>query len=219
MAPRVALDHPWLTLELEQPMQVLSWAINRPGFVFTRRIVWREVCNADLPEELNVREWLCQDLAERGEAESVAFLTSRNLNQFQTANAHANEASAFAIATVGLSNAERVGSRQGTAAQKYGTINIAALLNTALSQTGLIEAQSIVVQARTAAVLDADIRLETGRATGTGTDCVAVAAPVGTTDYAGLHTDVGEALGRAVYDAVHAGAMEWKDEQDVVADA
>ena len=69
-----------------------------------------------------------------------------------------------------------------------------------------------MVQARTAAVMDAGFDLPGGggTATGTGTDCVAVAAPSGANPYAGLHTATGEAIGRAVYTAVHSGALEWK---------
>lgn len=212
--PGVHLERPWLTLDLYQPMQILSWALNRPGFVVANRIVWREVRNADLPEGFDVLQWLRGELAERGDAESVAFLTSRNLESVRTADARFGDTGAFVVATVGLSNAERIGSRQRAPAKSHGTINVAVCLDAALSQTGLIEALSIAAQARTAAVMDAEIKLPNGLATGTGTDCLAVAVPAGRAadacDYAGLHTDVGEVVGRAVYDAVYAGALHWK---------
>ncbi|MEO1272728.1 MAG: adenosylcobinamide amidohydrolase, partial [Myxococcota bacterium] len=48
--------------------------------------------------------------------------------------------------------------------------------------------------------------------TGTGTDCIVLAAPPGHAVYAGLHTAVGEAVGRAVYDAVAAGVRGWMAE-------
>ncbi|WP_338091677.1 MULTISPECIES: adenosylcobinamide amidohydrolase [Phaeobacter] len=83
-------------------------------------------------------------------------------------------------------------------------------LSEGLTHAGLIEAMSIAVQARTAAVMEAGIVLPSGTATGSGTDCVAVAAPAGATPYAGLHTATGEAIGKAVYQAVHLGALEWK---------
>jgi adenosylcobinamide amidohydrolase len=73
----------------------------------------------------------------------------------------------------------------------------------------LIEALSIATQARTAAVMDVNLMLPTGRATGTGTDCIAVAARPGPALYAGLHTDIGEALGAAVYQATMTGARDW----------
>ncbi|MEM6940727.1 MAG: adenosylcobinamide amidohydrolase [Pseudomonadota bacterium] len=209
----VTLDRPWLSFDLQAPKQVLSWAINRPGFVIARRIVWREVRIADLPPELDVHDWLARDLAARGEAASVAFLTSRNITHHHVACKTVEASTALAVATVGLSNAERVGSRQLPHPLRHGTINIAVELDTPLSQTGLIEALSVAVQARTAAVIETGVGLSNGAATGTGTDCVAIAAPEGRTDYAGLHTAVGEAVGNAVYTAVLQGAQEWKEEQ------
>jgi adenosylcobinamide amidohydrolase len=86
---------------------------------------------------------------------------------------------------------------------------VALRLDLPLSPAALLEAMSIAVQARTVAVLEVGHVLPSGLATGTGTDCVAVAAPAGDTPYAGLHTPVGEATGRAVHTAVLEGAREW----------
>jgi adenosylcobinamide amidohydrolase len=211
---RVALDRPWLTFDLGGQMNVLSWALNRPGLVKARRIVWREVRDADLPEDFDVGHWLAQELSDRGEAESVAFLTSRSIDRSHYVETEVGSVKACALVTVGLSNVERVGYRRHGKSAIHGTINIAAQVNVGLSEAGLLEAMSIVVQARTTAILDAEVPLPSGAATGTGTDCVAIAAPAGDTCFAGLHTEVGEALGRAVYNAVHDGATEWQAEQD-----
>ena len=59
------------------------------------------------------------------------------------------------------------------------------------------------------ALIDAALMLPQGAATGTGTDCIALAADPGRSGFAGLHTPLGEALGRAVYDAVSRGAANW----------
>lgn len=210
---RVELDRPWLTFDLGGSMNVLSWALNRPGFVKARRIVWREVRDADLTEDFDVRHWLSTELQDRGETRSVAFLTSRRIDRFHYAEAEIGCVKACALVTVGLSNAERVGHRKQATSASHGTINIAAQMSVGLSEAGLIEALSIVVQARTTAILDAAVPLSSGRATGTGTDCVAIAAAPGDLHFAGLHTDVGEALGKAVYEAVYDGAKAWQGEQ------
>ncbi|MEM9966957.1 MAG: adenosylcobinamide amidohydrolase [Pseudomonadota bacterium] len=212
-APHITLDRPWLVFDLGAPMRVLSWALNRPGFVTSQRIIWREVRNADLPRGFDVRHWLKVELMERGETQSVALLTSRNIERFQTAEAKVGDAVCSVLATVGLSNAERIGGREPVNTADYGTINVAVKLENGLTQSGLIEALSIATQARTTAVLDAKIAVSSGAATGTGTDCIAIAAPFGDTDFTGLHTEVGEAVGRSVYDAVHQGTLEWKKEQ------
>lgn len=205
----ITLDRSWLDFDLGCEMQVLSWAVHRPGLVRARHILWREVRNADLPEELDVETWLEGELRARGASDAVTFLTSRDIRQFTCATATSGATEAQAVATVGLSNAERVGHRVDRTGQNWGTINVALRLNRSLTGAGLLEAMSIAVQARTAAIMDVDMPLAPGRATGTGTDCIAIAAFDGDVRYAGMHTDIGEATGRAVYSAVLDGARQW----------
>ncbi|MGB3417794.1 MAG: adenosylcobinamide amidohydrolase, partial [Mesorhizobium sp.] len=52
-------------------------------------------------------------------------------------------------------------------------------------------------------------------ATGTGTDCIVVAAPAGEPGeaFAGLHTAVGAAIGRAVHDAISQACATWIGER------
>ncbi len=206
----VTLSHPWLEFDLGTARQVLSWSLNRPGFVTARRILWREVRNADLPRDFDVAAWLAGELKRADAEDAVCLLTSRNIDSFTQSSATVGATTAHCVATVGLTNAERVGHRIPANPAAYGTINIAVSLDCALSQTGLIEAMSIATQARTAAILEVGLRLPVGLATGTGTDCIALAAPHGSQDYAGLHTETGEALGAAVYRATLAGARDWR---------
>lgn len=203
------LDGPWMAFDLGAEMQVLSWSLTRPGFVRARQILWREVRNADLTPDLDVVTWFNAELAAHGAGDAVGLLTSRDIRAATQARVSIGAVTARAVATVGLSNAERVGARMDRAGKDWGTINIALRLDQPLSQAALLEAMSIAVQARTTAVIEAGYRLPTGLATGTGTDCVAVAAPEGEIPYAGLHTEIGEAVGRAVYDAVRQGVTEW----------
>ncbi len=220
---KLVLNAPWLDCDLGQEMQVLSWAPHGAGFTRTRRILWRQVRNADLPPGLDVGVWLRAELAQRRALDAVCMLTARDVAAHHFSRAEVGGISVQAVATVGLSNAERVGHRVDRTgrdwnrdlaqeARAIGTINIALHLDAPLSQTGLIEALSIATQARTLAILDAAHALPDGAglATGTGTDCIAVAAPPGTNDYAGLHTDIGAAIGKAVLCAVREGAQAWQ---------
>ncbi len=202
-------DRPWLRLDLGGPHRVLSWALNRPGFVTADAISWREVRNADLTPDLDVLDWLNAQLVERGTPQDVCFLTSRDIRAVTEHSTTAGTATARAVATVGLSNAEHIGTRADRSAKDWGTINVAVQADLALTQPALIEMMAIAVQARTVAVMQVGHQLPTGLATGTGTDCIAVAAPAGDTLYAGMHTDLGEAVGRAVYTAVLEGARTW----------
>jgi adenosylcobinamide amidohydrolase len=205
----LTLERPWLTLELGAPHCVLSWAINRPGAVTAKRILWREVRNADLPQDFDVHAWLDSELAGRGDREAVCFLTSRDVSAHHDTTITVDGETVRAIATVGLSNAERVGSRVDRHGKDWGTINIAVITPAALTEAARIEAACIAAQARTVAVMEAGLNLPTGLATGTGTDCIAVASPAGPGVYAGLHTALGEAIGQAVLGVMRAGVTEW----------
>ncbi|MDX5402060.1 MAG: adenosylcobinamide amidohydrolase [Rhodobacterales bacterium] len=205
-------DHPWLTLDLGRDMRVISWAPHRPGIVTARHILWREVRNADLTEDFDVFPWLAQECRQRGMQEAVAMLTSRKIATFSVATSKVDGVEAQAVATVGLSNAERAAPVLDQPRQlhsSYGTINVAVILHHAINDTGLIEAQSIASAARTAAVLESGAMAPSGPATGTGTDCIAVAAPAGQDAFCGLHTAQGKAIAAAVYAAVREGADQW----------
>jgi adenosylcobinamide amidohydrolase len=207
----LTLTRPWLEFDLGTPHRVLSWSITAPGFVTARRLIWREVRNADLPRDLDVHAWFRDQLDAKGWQDDVAMLTSRDLDAFEVASATVEGLSVTCVATAGLSNGERVGTRLDRSGKDWGTINIGLRIDAALSDGALIEAMSIATQARTTAVIDTGHDLATGRATGTGTDCIAVAARPGDIAYAGLHTALGEAVGRATYDAVRTGAQVWMD--------
>jgi len=208
---QVLLNRPWLDIDFGRELRVLSWSISRPGFVNTHRITWREVCDAELTESLHIRQWFRSELEQSGRSGAVGMLTSRDISAFVEAEAYCGDVHAHSVATVGLSNAERVGRRLPDGKQHSGTINIAVYLNIGLNDTALLEMMSVVAQARTLAVIEAGHELSTGIATGTGTDCIVVAAPAGSIPYAGLHTEQGEAVGKTVYEAVCAGVGEWLD--------
>lgn len=205
----VTCARPWLMARFETPQRMLSWAPHRAGFVTGDTVAWREVRDADLSVDFDAVGWLNAELRQAGQDKAVGMMTSRNVEKHTLHMAKAGEISAGCLATVGLSNAERVGHRQELAQAGYGTINLLVALSHGLTEAAMIEAISIATQARTAAIIEADLGLPTGHATGTGTDCIVIACPAGDIAYAGLHTETGEAIGRAVYDAVAMGAQDW----------
>lgn len=205
----LTLARPWLEFDLGAEMEVLSFAPYRPGPVRARRILWREVRDADLPEGLDAIDWLAGEMAARGAGDGVAMLTSRRIDAYETSEVTVEGITALAVATVGLSNAERIGTRLVRPSAHWGTINVALRLDAGLSPAALIEVLTLAAEARTAAVIEAGLDLPSGRATGTGTDCIAVAAPAGEALFAGKHTAIGEAAGRAVHEVVAKGARAW----------
>lgn len=210
----LALTPPLLVIRFDEPVDTLGWSLLNPGFASAREIVWLEVHDADLPIHVDPFVFLKEKLAASGFDEAVAFMTSRDIRRHQVAQSAIGEAIATCVSTVGLSNAERVGTRRKSHAHAFGTINTLIHVSRPLSQGAFIEAVSIATEARTAAVMETCDRREATPITGTGTDCIIVAAPNGDRPEScvGLHTDLGEAIGAAVYDATFAGAMEWSAE-------
>ncbi len=206
----VTLDRPWLAARLCRPMRILSWAPFGGGWRTGDLVLWREVRNADLPEGFDALSWLAGQVPDRG---AVAMLTSRDIGTWEHERAVAEDVRAECVVTLGLSNAEAVGRRLPAAGPEHGTINLLVATDVALDEAAQLEALSVAVEARTAAVMDLGLALATGRATGTGTDCVALACPPGTLPHAGLHTAAGEAVGAAVRRAVARAGARWLREQ------
>ena len=192
-------------MALPQKMRVLSWAPHGAGYTPADAILWREVKNADLTPEFDAEGWLAAQMPQG----AVGMLTSRDVGTFHESFAEVEGVTAHCLATVGLSNGESIGRRLPYHSADYGTINIGLVTNAALTEAAQLEAMSIVVQARTVGVMAAGVSLATGLATGTGTDCVALACLPGQGRYAGLHTAVGEAVGAAVRDCLTRASQAW----------
>jgi adenosylcobinamide amidohydrolase len=208
---QLSLEPPYLIVRFGLAQRMLGWSITRPGFGLVREVVWIEVRDADLPLHVDPLDFVSAKLASRGLAEAVVFLTSREIRHHHLARSRIGSATATCLTTVGLSNGEKVGARQQRAAKAVGTINTLVHVSCPLSDGAFVEAVSIATQARTAAVMETNSLREGPAITGTGTDCIVVVAPVqGTPERcAGLHTDLGESIGAAVYEATLAGAKEW----------
>ncbi len=151
-----------------------------------------------------------------GWAGAVGFMTSRRFGKFVEAEAVEGEVRAWAVGTVGLSNSLRVGDTTGPLVEGPGTINLLVCCSVGLTVEGALEALALVSEAKAAAVLEGGIlrRRRGGAATGPGTDYLAVAWPVGGAreEYAGKHTAVGAAVGRAALEAVREGVRVWTAE-------
>jgi len=213
-APEILCAGKTLAVRFAAEQAVLSWSLTRPGFVRADTVAWLEVSEADLPIGVDPAALLRERLAAAGYGDAVQLMTSRDVAKHHQATRQSGDATAFCLATVGLANAGRVGADTPHLG-RTGTINLVANIDQPLNEAGLIEALSIATEARTAAVIDLGWTRDGQVVTGTGTDCVAVACPVADRreTYAGLHTDVGRAIGGAVYDAVLAGGREWVNEK------
>lgn len=212
----ISCDDRWLVVSLPAAHLTASWALVGGGIRVARHIAWHRVEELELRPPVNAHALLRRRLEQRGIPQAVGLMTSRNLSRYRDVTRGDSEVSARCIATVGLGNALRIGDPPGPSG-RIGTINLLCRVSVPLSPDGLLETLSLATEARTAAILRAGIpSRRTGLpATGTGTDCIVVCAPVerAAQDYAGKHTRVGHAAGAAVEEAVWQGAQQWLAEQ------
>ncbi len=227
----IQLQRPLLVVRFAAPQRMVSWSLNRPGFVEADEVAWLEVRNTDLTMDADPLHWFRARLEAAHLSQAVGMMTSRDVTHHHFAMRQVEEAQAACLVTLGLNNGECVGTRfpltafsTGGAEQtapeknqttKIGTVNILVAVNLPLTDAALLEANSIVVQARTRAILDIGFRRPGNEEaiSGTGTDCVVMASPLAPpqaqSPYAGLHTAVGEAIGAATRAAVQEAGTVW----------
>lgn len=210
---KIIQDGHWLTLEFREPHQILSWAVVNGGMTQSRHMAWYKVDENDMGRGMDPRVFLKEKLKQKGIDDAVGLLTSADLESFVDVEKDFCQNSARCITTVGMSNALRIGDLP-TSSKHIGTINLMVQLSAPLSDEAFVEAIAMAAEARTAAVLESrypSIRNEEP-ATGTGTDCIAIAAPVSENhrQYAGKHTDIGYLIGTVVYEAICKGVTQWK---------
>ena len=146
----------------------------------------------------------------------IGRMAPRSFIETDKARARASFATSQSYSVVPL---KRVGDAPGANAMApVGTINLLCAVSVPLSEEAALEALSIAVEARTAAVLEArhPSRRSGAPATGTGTDCVVLAWPEPVAPpavFAGKHTALGHVIGRAVGDCVRAGVADWLEAQ------
>lgn len=218
---RLALLDRFLVARLPGPHDVLSWAVVGGGRRRAQVVAWHQVVNRELGPDTDPRALLRGRLADAGIPHAVGLLTSASLAGYTDVERECDGVAVRCVATVGLGNALRAGDPPGigstiAAAARVGTINLLVRVSAPLAEEALAEALALAAEARALAVLEAGVRsLRSGLpATGTGTDCIVVAAPAPSGGkrlaYAGKHTAVGHGVGAAVEEAVRTGIEAWR---------
>ncbi|MBD0318984.1 MAG: adenosylcobinamide amidohydrolase [Gemmatimonadetes bacterium] len=204
-----------LAVRFSAPHRTAGWAIVGGGIGEAAAVGWVAVRNAELGEDVDPAALLRDRLAAHGLRGAVGLLTSANLAAYTDVAREADGVSARCIATVGLGNALRAGDPPGVLT-RVGTINVLLRMSVPLTDAALLETLALAAEARTLAVLEGGVAsAASGRpATGTGTDCIVVAAPIGgaAIEYAGKHTLPGHLAGAAVEAAVREGVRRWQAE-------
>jgi adenosylcobinamide amidohydrolase len=214
----------FLVARFAVPHDVVSWAIVGGGARVADAVAWVQVEDRELRPPVDAVAFVRDHVTRLGlpASRTVVLVTSRQLDAYVEASCDVGDVRATCVATVGLGNALRAGDPPGPCA-RIGTINVMCRVSRSLSPEALLEASAIATEAKAAAVLEARVPSgRTGRvATGTGTDCVVVAAPsrteqarrAGRAAYAGKHTEVGAAVGECVGRAVASGVHAWLRER------
>lgn len=212
--PRVDLLQPWLRVDLGAPHRIFGWPVVAPADDLARFVTWLQVCDADLPRHIDPDTYFLHRARAEDMAADVGLLTAAEISRFAVQRQPVGQEEVCVVATAGLGNGESVlpPAPANHGRHRVGTINLLAVCPCPLAPTAMAEAISIVTQGRTAAVLDLDLRTQDGRpVTGTGTDCIVIAAPMTgpMAHHCGLHTDLGRALGEAAYQATWKTSSRW----------
>jgi adenosylcobinamide amidohydrolase len=216
--PKLSGCRRWLEVDLCVPHSTLGWTLIGGGRRQAQSVFWHQVSDADLLAEVDPKLFFEERCRQRtGGTQGVGFLTGCSLAEFVDKRRDRGKLSARCVATIGLRNALRIGDLPRSTSVSPGTINILLLTSCPLSECALLEALSLVAEARTLAVLDGHVPSSVGNtvATGTGTDCIVVACPLPSGEdselvYAGKHTDLGHLIGLCVYDTVSHGIRQSK---------
>lgn len=204
-------DRPVAIVHLPARFKVLSSTLMGGGFAETDTIFILEVkmgYDNNHPEEdlLNV----CTKYG--FPSDSVGFMTAADVKRVLTVKRdELNGKKVIAIVTAGVTNAVYAGERLPQEIidllpkHVAGTINIIALLDSPIECGGLAGAFITVTEAKSAALMDMNVK-----GTGTTSDAVAVACPLGEGDmYCGPATDAGMVMARTVREAVADSVRKW----------
>ena len=205
-------------MTLPEKFRMLSSTIMNGGYAETDTVFFYEVplgYDNSFPEE--DMEHQCRKFGIPPHA--VGFMTAADIRRVITVSREEfNGVQAVAVATAGVTNAVYAGERLPKEVLDIlpehvppcdrnppGTINILVAVNVPLHDCGLANALVTVTEAKTAALMDTGVD-----GTGTTSDAVSVACPVGGGGkYAGTATDVGVVIARAVRSAVGASVLKW----------
>jgi adenosylcobinamide hydrolase len=208
------VEHDACIVSFSAPVRVLSWAVLNGGFCFADHVVNHRVRGSDGSFCDQPRSWLQRSATELGlHGKVVAMATAVDIGNLSQASLSGGDVEVTCFATVGCGNALSAGDPASVMPERAAhpalhTINIITVVEPGLSEAAMVEAVQIATEGRVRALYEAGIRSSASSltATGTGTDCIAIAClGAAATDYCSKHTKLGELIGLAAYTAVKEG--------------
>ena len=204
-----------LVVSFLRPVQILSWAILNGGFRSRVAHVINHRVKTCSPGGIAPETYLRQVGGRLGlKGTVVGMMTAADIQRYSFAAASYGDLCAYGLATAGCSNLATVGQdgsflEDKDQARQVGTINLLVATNYSFTHEAMLEAVAIATEAKVKALYELGFRsTTTGQlATGTGTDCVAVAAGSERRyRFCGKHTKWGELIGRACLETLR-GAL------------
>lgn len=198
-----------LILDLKRPLSCLSTLEGyRTGIEtvinhFASPPGWVVNHNLDMP----ALKRLIYPVLDRTAEKTSSLFTGADMDHISVKKQQYREMEVYALVTAGVrSNALRMSKDAGTYYEP-GTINIIILPNMHLTSRAMTRAIISVTEAKSAALMDMDIRSSCTpmihQATGTGTDNIIILEGEGPDiDNSGGHTKMGELIAKAVYEGV-----------------
>ena len=195
-----------LVVASERVLTVLSTSVLGGGYSQTRCII-----NHHVKKQFyhNSPELFLKEVVRRLGLDTegvVGLMTAADLDNLSVKNEGSAGHQVCAVVTGGVSNAAAAGETVDTSGSSAGTINIILLIGGVLKKSAMAGAIITATEAKTAALLELDVKGQGGDlpATGTTTDAVVVAATAEGREYefSGTGTVLGGLIGRAVKEAV-----------------
>ncbi|NRB41289.1 MAG: adenosylcobinamide amidohydrolase [Pseudomonadales bacterium] len=202
-------------LSFQRPQIGLSSAILNGGLVQVNHLLNLKVeASADVTEAAEIT--LFKKATSLGiNKNCIGMMTAASMNSVRVAQVHSGDVLFTLCVSCGLGNARRVGDKADVAefqsqhTEKQGTINLVLMVNKPLSPAAMVEAISMISEAKSAVLQQLSVKSPISGliATGTGTDCSVVICPEkNDTDteiaYLGKHLHLGQQLGRLVMAAI-----------------
>jgi adenosylcobinamide amidohydrolase len=212
----------WLVVRFHDAdgWNVLSWALVNGGFQRLEGVAWHYLRLNELLGVARPDEWMSSQMHTAGLSTFAGLLTTRREHAYIEDFAAEGSCRCWSVASIGLSNALRAGDTTGEIrfGSSVGTINLLLVCSEPLTTEAALESIGIASEAKALAMIESGTssRRSGEPASGTGTDYVVIAwpnRPSARESYAGKHTAIGAAIGRAAYQAVAKGIRTWQDEQ------
>ncbi|RAV21675.1 adenosylcobinamide amidohydrolase [Paenibacillus contaminans] len=203
-------DERWLSIGSDFPLYALNSSIWGGGFGERTQIINRQVPKTYSSDDPSSEMQAFLQGIQVDASRTAGLLTSANVCDLGCAtmrmsgrNEQPLQVSAWV--TAGLSNKARAGLERPEEELYPGTINIIVVIDAIMTEAAMVNAVITATEAKAAALLDLDIRLQDSNlpATGTTTDAIVIAATQRgeTYMYAGTATKLGSMIGKTVYDA------------------